>query len=395
MATIESFSNLEGFEIDKPPFFDGVHFDFWKTRMECYLQSIDLDLWDIVLDGFSSKPKLNWDSYDKKCFTLNIRAMQILRYGLNDDIYARIKNCSSAKDIWDTLDAIYLANNVFEQNVVSRKQEEQKPLEKEHIGMEHALETLMDNHMEEDDDSHKSSVLEAETTSYMAQEDFEVNYTSIDNSPSYDEIQYAYDELNDGLINLEKKNLACLKSISSIEIQIETLKNEYAFLDEEILMKCETSTNCENCIDLENQVEDLFSKVAQIESFTCSHSMCDNKRKTKDVLHGKSRKTCGKNILENDYTKRHKFFENDLQKTKPSSHSIVCNYCGHLGHISHLCKFRRNSYMRNNMMWVPKTLKGSNTNIEGPKLKWVPKSPPSASIVQKISQKDGLISKVK
>jgi hypothetical protein len=49
---------MEGLEIDKPPFFDGVHFLYWKNLMECYIQSIDFDLWDIILDGFSCKPKL-------------------------------------------------------------------------------------------------------------------------------------------------------------------------------------------------------------------------------------------------------------------------------------------------------------------------------------------------
>ena len=47
---------MEGLEIDKPPFFDSVHFLYWKTLMECYIQSIDFDLWDIILDGFSCKP---------------------------------------------------------------------------------------------------------------------------------------------------------------------------------------------------------------------------------------------------------------------------------------------------------------------------------------------------
>ena len=85
---------MEGLEIDKPPFFDGVHFLYWKTLMECYIQSIDFDLWDIILDGFSLKPKQSMSSYDKNCFSLNIRAMQMLRNNLNDDAYDIIKNCS-------------------------------------------------------------------------------------------------------------------------------------------------------------------------------------------------------------------------------------------------------------------------------------------------------------
>jgi hypothetical protein len=124
---------MEGFETDKPPFFDGMHFVYWKARMEFYMQSIDLDLWDVVLDGFSSRPKQSWNAYDRKCFSLNVRAMQMLRSGLNDEAYSEIKSCSSAKDIWDTLDALHLANNSFVHKVVCGEQEKQKPLKEAYV----------------------------------------------------------------------------------------------------------------------------------------------------------------------------------------------------------------------------------------------------------------------
>ena len=47
--------------------------------------------------------------------------------------------------------------------------------------------------------------------------------------------------------------------------------------------------------------------------------------------------------------------------------------------------------MRNKFVWVPKYIKVSNSNPQGPKMKWVPKCPINSSM-QKISQKEGQIS---
>ena len=35
----------------KPPFLNGTDFNYWKTRVDCYLKSIDYDIWYIVMHG--------------------------------------------------------------------------------------------------------------------------------------------------------------------------------------------------------------------------------------------------------------------------------------------------------------------------------------------------------
>ena len=50
MAYLQSFQN-EGLSTIKPPFFNGIDFNYWKSRMECFLKSIDYDLWYIVIYG--------------------------------------------------------------------------------------------------------------------------------------------------------------------------------------------------------------------------------------------------------------------------------------------------------------------------------------------------------
>ena len=44
-------SNLEGFLVTKLLFFNRTDFNYWKTRMDCYLKSIDYDIWYIVMLG--------------------------------------------------------------------------------------------------------------------------------------------------------------------------------------------------------------------------------------------------------------------------------------------------------------------------------------------------------
>ena len=44
-------SNLDGFLVIKPLFFNGTDFNYWNTRMNCYLKSIDYDIQYIVTHG--------------------------------------------------------------------------------------------------------------------------------------------------------------------------------------------------------------------------------------------------------------------------------------------------------------------------------------------------------
>src|ERR1044072_1005530 len=36
----------------KPPIFDGEKFDYWKDRIESFFLGHDVDLWDIVVEGY-------------------------------------------------------------------------------------------------------------------------------------------------------------------------------------------------------------------------------------------------------------------------------------------------------------------------------------------------------
>ena len=122
MATNNAFF-LEGQSIIRPPLFSGSHFSSWKQRMEVFLQSIDIELWFIVnLDSYETttfdanmdrnRPKaMNELSVrDKMNLTLNAKAMNVLYNTLDANESTKIKNCKSAKEIWDKLCDIHEGN---------------------------------------------------------------------------------------------------------------------------------------------------------------------------------------------------------------------------------------------------------------------------------------------
>ena len=48
-----SFENKDNHHSAKPPIFDGEKFDYWKDRIESFFLGYDIDLWDIVVYGYS------------------------------------------------------------------------------------------------------------------------------------------------------------------------------------------------------------------------------------------------------------------------------------------------------------------------------------------------------
>ena len=62
----------DGGSNNKPPFFCGEYFDFWKIRMKAHLEAQGEEIWDTVKNGLftpvsvvngvgTSKPKISWD----------------------------------------------------------------------------------------------------------------------------------------------------------------------------------------------------------------------------------------------------------------------------------------------------------------------------------------------
>ena len=51
MVNPSSSSHIKCFATNRPPFFMGTDYSYWKTKMTWFLKSINLDLWDVIEDG--------------------------------------------------------------------------------------------------------------------------------------------------------------------------------------------------------------------------------------------------------------------------------------------------------------------------------------------------------
>ena len=104
MTNPSSSSHIESFVTTRPPFFAGIDYPYWKTKMTWFLQSIDLDVWDVIendptfpsklVDGVMvRKPKQEWDERDKRNFQLNAKVVYTLQYSMDRNEYNRIWQC--------------------------------------------------------------------------------------------------------------------------------------------------------------------------------------------------------------------------------------------------------------------------------------------------------------
>ena len=89
MTNPSNLSHIESFATNRPHFFTGTDYPYQKTKMTWFLQSTNLDLWDVIeddptipsrlVDGVMvSKPKQEWDERDKINFQLNVRVIYTL-----------------------------------------------------------------------------------------------------------------------------------------------------------------------------------------------------------------------------------------------------------------------------------------------------------------------------
>lgn len=101
----------EGGSSNRPPFFEGADYYYWKGKMELFLQSQDNHMWTIVENGdyipydedLNVKSQEEWSEEEGKRMLLNFKAKLFLTMALSWEEYDRIQECKNAKEIWDTL----------------------------------------------------------------------------------------------------------------------------------------------------------------------------------------------------------------------------------------------------------------------------------------------------
>ncbi|GAV84424.1 DUF4219 domain-containing protein [Cephalotus follicularis] len=109
---------LEGSSISRPPFFDENNYSFWKTRMTIFLQSLDYQLWHIIVNGLrmptrtiegvvSLKPENEFNDDDFRMRQLNSKAKHVLFCAVGPNEFNRISSYDTAKEMWDLLEVTY------------------------------------------------------------------------------------------------------------------------------------------------------------------------------------------------------------------------------------------------------------------------------------------------
>ncbi|XP_038698267.1 uncharacterized protein LOC119995869 [Tripterygium wilfordii] len=115
MAYTSSHGETEGLSMNRPPFFNGKDYGFWKTRMRIFLTSLDLDLWDVIENGphcpmkkegenLVKKDRSEWTSDEKKLVCLNAKAINVLHCAMSRSEFNHISTCKDAQEIWNMLE---------------------------------------------------------------------------------------------------------------------------------------------------------------------------------------------------------------------------------------------------------------------------------------------------
>src|ERR1044072_4588337 len=106
-----SFFNKDNHYSAKPPIFDGEKFDYWKDRIKSFFLGFDMDLWDLVVDGYEEPrdtdgkimPRSQMTEDQKKLFQDHHKARTILLNAISYNEYEKITNKGTAKSIYDSL----------------------------------------------------------------------------------------------------------------------------------------------------------------------------------------------------------------------------------------------------------------------------------------------------
>ncbi|MQL82974.1 hypothetical protein Taro_015454 [Colocasia esculenta] len=99
----------EGHSINRPLFFDGTDYPYWKNRMIVLLRAQNYELRRIVEKGpiEVTGDEDQWTRDQIWRVTMNYSAMNMLQCAIHPKEYSKISMCNSAKEMWDKLELLY------------------------------------------------------------------------------------------------------------------------------------------------------------------------------------------------------------------------------------------------------------------------------------------------
>lgn len=127
--------------INTPPLFSDNRFNIWQARFRLFLQSVNHELWETIInnqfipthkvnDEAVDKPNSLWKNKENRKFEIDFKTKNFIAMSLNDSKFHYVYRCQTTKEIWDSLEMIYRVSPSIKQEKMNTrgKEEENKTL---------------------------------------------------------------------------------------------------------------------------------------------------------------------------------------------------------------------------------------------------------------------------
>ncbi|XP_077228491.1 uncharacterized protein LOC143861448 [Tasmannia lanceolata] len=106
---ITSSGYMEGHASNRPPYFNGLDYGYWKKRMAFYLKFVDFEIWELVQDGYiePSTDRKEWSAVDKIKATLDAKGVTLIFCALSLEEFNKVSTCKAAREVWTTLETTH------------------------------------------------------------------------------------------------------------------------------------------------------------------------------------------------------------------------------------------------------------------------------------------------
>ncbi|XP_077232292.1 uncharacterized protein LOC143868386 [Tasmannia lanceolata] len=100
---------IEGHASNRPPYFNGLNYGYWKIRMAFYFKSVDFEIWELVQDGYieQTTDRKEWSAADKRKATLDAKGVTLLFCALSPEEFIRVSTCKTVRKILTKLETTH------------------------------------------------------------------------------------------------------------------------------------------------------------------------------------------------------------------------------------------------------------------------------------------------
>ena len=117
----------EGQAVNRPPLFNGNDYDYWKKRMIAFFDAQNMDIWDLVQNGYQTPtnaegqdlPRPQWTEGQRTRHQLNSKAKHYLMCAITRSEHDKVHSCETAKEIWDTLALAHEGSSQVKESKIS------------------------------------------------------------------------------------------------------------------------------------------------------------------------------------------------------------------------------------------------------------------------------------